>query len=150
MSHTVLQPPPASWRDNDYRATGFSQAAGGVQERMREALQAYLQPVSHRDSALRNLGVEDRFRALAEEWDEETGHLSSIHQIVMHPAYQQIIGMGPAVVPLLLRDMVRTQAHWFWALRAITGDNPVPPDARGQVDRTVAAWADWGRARGLL
>jgi hypothetical protein len=52
--------------------------------------------------------LEQRFRTLAAEWDEETGHLSSITQMARHPAYQQIIGMGPAVVPLLLRDLERT------------------------------------------
>lgn len=45
---------------------------------------------------------------------------------MMHPAYQQIIGMGPAVVPLLLNDLVRTRSHWFWALRAITGKTQFP------------------------
>jgi hypothetical protein len=94
--------------------------------------------------------LEQRFRTLAAEWDEETGHLSSINQIAMHPAYQQIIGIGPAVVPLLLRDLDRTHAHWFWALTAITGDNPVSREDRGNVPRMAEAWLEWGRSRGLI
>lgn len=68
----------------------------------------------------------------------------------MHPAYQQIIGMGPEVVPLLLRDLAETESHWFWALRVITNDNPVPPEHRGRVDRMISAWLSWGMRNNLL
>lgn len=43
----------------------------------------------------------------------------------MHPAYQQIIGMGEKALPLILRDLRdRPTGHWFWALNAITGEEP--------------------------
>jgi hypothetical protein len=58
----------------------------------------------------------------------------------MHPAYQQIIGLGPAGVPLLLRELEREPDHWFWALRAITGEDPVPEEARGRLREMAAAW----------
>lgn len=90
------------------------------------------------------------FHELAGRWRAETGDDSSIMRIVMHPAYQRIIGMGPAVVPLILDDLSRTESHWFWALQSITGENPVPPGASGYVDRMTAAWLDWGRRNGIL
>lgn len=150
MSHTVLHGPPASWQDDACSTPGVSEAAGMVREELRQALDAYRQPVTYRSPVQREHSVEERFHALSRQWEEETGHLSSISQIVMHPAYQQIIGMGPAVVPLLLNDLVRTKSHWFWALRAITGENPVSHEDRGYIERMAHAWADWGRARGLL
>lgn len=71
------------------------------------------------------------FHALARRWKEETEFLSS-PDMFAHPAYQQIIGLGRPAAPLLLRDLEATGAHWFWALREITGENPVPPKTRGR------------------
>ena len=38
---------------------------------------------------------------------------------------------------------------WFWALEAITEENPVPP-AAGKVREMARAWVDWGKRQGLL
>jgi hypothetical protein len=46
--------------------------------------------------------------------------------------YQQIIGMGWSVVPLMLEELQREPDQGFWALEAITDVNPVPPDAAGK------------------
>lgn len=35
-----------------------------------------------------------KIQILKQEWEAQTAHLSSITEIAMHPAYQQIIGMG--------------------------------------------------------
>jgi hypothetical protein len=37
---------------------------------------------------------QQRFRELVAQWKQGTGFLSSIHDMVTHPAYLQIIGMG--------------------------------------------------------
>ena len=52
-----------------------------------------------------------RFHTLAEQWKKETAHQSNVAKRAMHPAYQQIIGMGPEVVPLLLRELEREPDH---------------------------------------
>lgn len=67
----------------------------------------------------------------------------------MHPAYQRIIGMGPAALPLILREMERRPDHWFWALQAITGTDPVTVGARGNMRGMAAAWVAWGKDNGL-
>jgi hypothetical protein len=94
--------------------------------------------------------VRARFDALAQQWRAETEFASAPHALFMHPAYQEIIGLGPAVLPLILRDLAETHDHWFWALRAITGENPVPVDERGRVSQMAECWLEWGRAKGLL
>src|ERR1700687_4065288 len=71
--------------------------------------------------------LEDHFRELARQWKEATEFTSSTTQMVMHPAYQQIIGMGREALPFLLAELRRKPDHWFWALKAITGEDPVPP-----------------------
>src|SRR5438067_1271622 len=42
--------------------------------------------------------VEAEFRRLARLWKKEVGHLSSTSRMARHPAYQEIIGIGHAVV----------------------------------------------------
>ncbi len=75
--------------------------------------------------------------------------LSSTTGRAMHPAYQQIIGMGKEAIPLLLRGLDQQEPeHWFWALAAITGEDPVPPGDRGNVRRIADAWLRWGRQQG--
>jgi hypothetical protein len=88
--------------------------------------------------------LELQFTRLAAEWKADTEFESSTTRIAMHPAYQRIIGMGAPVVPLILRDLERTNDPWFWALHAITGANPVAAEDRGTINRMVSAWLLWG------
>lgn len=102
------------------------------------------------ESALRDTDkpeFERTFRELVEQWQVETAVLSSARQKAMHPAYQRIIGMGPAVLPLILRELESHPAHWLWVLQAITGENPA--EGCETVPGAVTAWLDWGRSRGL-
>jgi excisionase family DNA binding protein len=89
------------------------------------------------------------FDQFAQQWRDETQFMSSITDIVMHPAYQRIVGMGPAVIPYLLRELERRPEQWFWALRAITGADPVTPEERGKVRAMAEAWLRWGRDHGF-
>lgn len=94
--------------------------------------------------------VERVFEELANKWRDETSHISSTTKRSMHSSYQSIIGMGPAVVPLLLRSLKKRPEHWFWALVAITRDNPVKPEDAGNVSKMTETWLKWGRQRGLI
>ena len=92
--------------------------------------------------------VEQRFRRLEAAWDADTQFLSSTTAICGHPAFQEIISMGEAVVPLMLRDLAKEPHFWVWALPTITGADPVPPADRGNIAKMSEAWARWGRANG--
>ena len=94
--------------------------------------------------------LETEFHALADQWRRETGMLSSSSKMAAHPAYQKIIGMGVAAIPLLLRELAARPDHWFAALRAISGENPVPREYAGQVPEMCACWLDWGRRKGYI
>lgn len=96
----------------------------------------------------RPLDISAKFRELAREWKERTALCSSVSRIVMDPAYQRIIGMGPAVVPHLLRELERELDHWFWALTAITGADPVESEHQGRLEKMAEAWIRWGREQG--
>lgn len=93
--------------------------------------------------------VEQRFSRLAQEWRRETEMLSSITQKSTHRAYQNIIGLGRDALPCILRELERQPDHWFWALKAITGVDPVPVEHRGKLVEMAKDWIDWARAEGI-
>jgi hypothetical protein len=99
-------------------------------------------------SRLKRDGV--RFQQLVKQWKSAIGPTSTAIQMAMHPAYQQIIGMGPSVIPFLLRELQREPDHWFWAFRAITHVDPVPESDRGDIGAMTQAWLNWGRGHGYL
>jgi hypothetical protein len=92
--------------------------------------------------------VEQRFRCLQAKWMAEVGHLSSYTAIVKHPAFREIVSMGEAVVPLMLRDLAERPQLWVWALPEITGADPVSPGDGGKIAKMSAAWLRWGREHG--
>lgn len=94
--------------------------------------------------------LQQAFASLVDVWRRETLMLSSTTEKALHPAYQRIIGLGPVVVPLVLRELELHGGHWFWALRALTGENPVEPEDAGNVRKMTESWLKWGRQKGLL
>ena len=91
-----------------------------------------------------------RFEMLAAQWREQAAPLSSSTDRAMLPAYQTIIGMGETALPFILEEMRNRGGHWFWALRAITGENPVLPEHRGNVEAMTQDWLQWGRDQGCI
>src|SRR5260370_30090011 len=88
------------------------------------------------------------FRDLVVVWKHERGPHSSSAKLTEHPAYQQIIGMGPDVVPLLLRELEREPDHWFRALRTLTGADPVPTERRANIRAMADARLGCAREQG--
>lgn len=91
---------------------------------------------------------EDEFRRLADEWERDRPRGVNVAEMAMHPAYQLIIGMGPRAVPLIMARLEQKPAHWFWALHAITGADPVPEESQGRLKEMAAAWLAWGAEHG--
>lgn len=92
--------------------------------------------------------VEERFRRLEATWVAEAGHHSSTTKLINHPAFREIVRMGQAVVPFLLRDLEIKPRLWVWALPEITKADPVPASDRGNIAKMGEAWLRWARANG--
>ncbi len=90
------------------------------------------------------------FRVLADQWHDETDHLSSPTQIALNFAYQRIIGKGALVLPLIFEDLEERGGQWYWALRAITGENPAPPEHAGKVRLMKSDWLVWAHEHGYV
>ena len=105
--------------------------------------------VAHTPSTMSKRDAQRLFTELADAWRTGRNPVSSkAIEMAMHPAYQRIIGMGPVAIPFILRELEREPDHWFWALRAISGEDPIPPESRGKIDQMTAAWLRWGRQNG--
>ena len=126
-----------SWLDKERQRIAFRQLASALKS-------------SQAKGSTTASSLSERFGELADKWERETAYLSATPMRVMHESYQSIIAMGPEVVPLLLSDLQKTGGHWFWALRHLTGADPVPEKDRGRVDKMIAAWIDWGKSRGKI
>jgi hypothetical protein len=94
--------------------------------------------------------VEARFQEHANRWHKETGSLSSVSKKLNHPAYLAVIAMGEPVLPFLLRELRDRPALWFEALKAITGQTPVPVGDQSNPRRAREAWLKWGQEKGLI
>jgi hypothetical protein len=91
-----------------------------------------------------------KFRRLVEQWREERGATSSITKMAMCLAYQQIIAMGEPAVPLILHQLASEGDEpdlWFWALQVLTGEDPVPDEARGDMKKMAECWLGWARSK---
>lgn len=91
-----------------------------------------------------------RFQQLAAQWKEQSHYLSNTAQMALLKPYQRIIGMGSPVAPLILQELQSGPDQWFWALEAITEENPVPPEAADNVGLMAQAWIEWGKRKGLI
>lgn len=96
-----------------------------------------------------NLAITGLFEELVSQWRPRSLVTSSIHQVVLTPAYQSMIGLGRPALPLLL-DRLRTEGgpHWFWALRSIARVDPAANT--DTVEEARAQWLDWAKETGLL
>ena len=91
--------------------------------------------------------LEGRFNELVEQWVRERGGASiRVHD---HPAYAEILAMGEAAIPLILRHLRDQGWHWYRHLRELSGEDPVPAEEfdRGRI-RDL--WLEWGEDNGWL
>jgi len=89
-----------------------------------------------------------RFQWLKDQWRNERNPIvSSVETLTRSKSYQEIIGLGEKAIPFILSEL-RSEGdepdHWFPALAAITGENPVPPESRGRIQEMALAWLKWG------
>jgi hypothetical protein len=93
--------------------------------------------------------IEQHVARLLRRWREETAYLSSSTGITGHPAYHELIALGPVALPFIFRDLEQTgDGHLSKALTAITGARPIPAEERGQVRKIAEIWLRWARENG--
>ena len=86
------------------------------------------------------------FKDNIKRWIEETLTLSSVTDIVLNNNYQRIVGLGPAALPLIFKELKKGKGYWFWALAAITGYEPSCEEGNFAAYRIT--WLKWGKEHG--
>jgi hypothetical protein len=106
----------------------------------------------HHRPRLKNVAARLFSKELA-KWKDDTMHWSSVTKMIAHPSYLRIIGLAREfkrreLEALILQELEIEPDHWFDALVAITGENPVQP--QDDFDAAVNAWLEWGRRNGIV
>ena len=140
MSPVLAIPQQSDQYDLNVACGDESQAILG---HLRDLAQTYNFPESRQQD-----NFVQRFHSLAETWRNDLKHISSITQAALHPSYQQIIGMGDKVLPLILRELETKPLYWFWAVKAIAQTDPVPTRDKGKVQKMKDAWLRWAHDQG--
>jgi len=95
--------------------------------------------------------IASEFQALADQWKQDILGISSVSDIVMHPAYQRIMAMGKRALPLILQQLRRELDHWFYALEFITGsEGKDVAKSADTLEDARSAWLEWGYRHGYL
>lgn len=89
-----------NWKPVQNGGVAVGEESSFIHDEYKRTAEHYLLPVSRQWT-----NPLTRFFMLKAEWETETVHLSSMTKIVMHHAYQQIIGMGQIAIPSILSEM---------------------------------------------
>jgi hypothetical protein len=126
-------------------ARNLAELISHFDHRMRADWQAFL--VSFSMFLVLHDSPRERFEALAKTWRTDTRFCSDTNEICSHPAYQRIIGMGVLALPFIFAELEKEADQWFWALKAITGADPVPEEDQGDLELMRKAWLHWADER---
>ena len=99
-------------------------------------------------SARKATDIANEFQTLADQWKKDTLGISSVSDMVMHPAYQRIMALGKAALPFILQDLQQSGGHWFHALNYIVGEDVAA--GTNTVADARAAWLEWGYKNGHI
>lgn len=83
------------------------------------------------------------FLRLKEKWKVETLYTSSGTEIISNSAYRKIIDIGLMAVPWIIRELKKSDDHWFYALEKITGENPIKEQNIGKIKEMKNDWINW-------
>lgn len=129
-------------RDNTVEL-GFGATATALRQQFQNVEQHYYTPTVRTP-------IKKLFVSLATTWQHDTTYSSSANDIILHPAYQQIIGMGKEALPFIFEELLADTNHWFWALKSISRADPVKEQHMGNLELMKADWLMWGIEHGYI
>ena len=102
--------------------------------------------VPTRDSALPTVAYID---AVLDAWQADTISMSSMSDMMAHPAHAHLASFGHITAQRVLErmqgDPESTHPGWFALLHEITGQAPVPDEHAGDMRKMAEHWVEWGR-----
>lgn len=90
------------------------------------------------------IDVAKEFRRLTKQMEGRLGPTSRLREWLFSEEYVAIVGLGPRVVPHLLVDLRKHVRPWFFALRALTRQDPTVGVSPGNFEELARHWVAWG------
>lgn len=128
---------------DSFISAGQSSDAKVIMETIGYTRRYFEEPISHTT-------LQKKFDVLISTWSYNNKMTSSVTDMVLDPSYQEIIGMGERAIPMILNELQKEPNHLFWALKSITGIDPVNKIDRGNVRKMTDAWLQWGQRSGYI
>jgi hypothetical protein len=94
--------------------------------------------------------LQQRFDRLVQSWVEDVRFTNSMNRVLSSEPLRQIISLGEPVIPLIFEDLAKSRRHWFYALHVLTGADPAPKSAAGNMEKLRASWLKWGEKHGYV
>src|SRR5438105_5727881 len=110
------------------------------------SLPAADQSDNHREEAQ----LAGRFAVLAKQLVDDAAGISAPRRLMRHPGYVEILTMGEAAVPLLLRRLETPGGRPVWL--SLLGQITASPPGLGTdtIGDAAEAWVQWGRRSGYI
>jgi hypothetical protein len=90
-----------------------------------------------------NTEVRIKFERYRLAWQDKAAAMSVLNDIAVLDEYQHIIGLGLPVVPFIIEELRHELDHWFWALKAIVGeDHAAEASTMKEAAEMWIAWYD--------
>jgi len=107
-----------------------------------DSIALYRRPVRRIETFSRNPDLSAHFTELATDLKGRTAFVSSLSQIYEDSAYQEIIELGPDIVPDVI-DELKSEPHplWFGALAQLTGTDAA--EGVDTVEEALTKWLEW-------
>jgi hypothetical protein len=142
----------STWKSKHHRHSkgAFPVTHFGLRKRLEYAARVrdWIDRAESRSKNAKSTVLELDFKQHVQKWKRDCKHISSLTRMITHPSYLRIIGMGPAVLPFLFRELLQHPNHWLVALNSITGEDPAV--AGCSFMEAVTAWLSWGERHGYL
>jgi hypothetical protein len=83
---------------------------------------------------------------------DDTLYTSSMNAITNHPSFVKIMDSGKPAISWILQRLQEGEIRtpWFPLLKRISGEDPVPPEDRGRVQKMTSTWIEWGKTKGYI
>lgn len=95
------------------------------------------------DSLASEEEISKKFEDLKREWLADTSMLSSPRLKYDNENYKEIIKLDSFVLPSIIEDLRENNNDWLFALRTITGIDPVPKEHQGDFELMKEDWLSW-------
>ena len=102
------------------------------------------------------MNAQEQFERLSREWADHCSkvrHSSNIFKYLDHPAYRQIVRLGPTIIPNIIAIYQCSELPWGFVLQDITGLRMIADSNAYSPAEMKQRWLSWwqeGQGRSMV